>query len=37
MSLSKAIDFLNENAGDVIKYRLHTEILQVLCSGYERK
>ena len=28
MPLSKSIDFLNENAGDVIKYRLHTEILQ---------
>lgn len=28
MNLSKSIDFLLENAGDVIKYRLHTEILK---------
>ncbi len=28
MNLSKSIDFLLENAGDVIKYRLHKEILK---------
>lgn len=28
MILSKSIDFLLENAGDVIKYRLHKEILK---------
>lgn len=30
MNLSKSIDFLLENAGDVIKYRLHKEILKDL-------
>lgn len=28
MDLSKSVDFLLENAGDVIKYRLHKEILK---------
>ncbi len=28
MTLSKSIDFLNEYAGDVVKYRLHSEILR---------
>jgi len=28
MNISKSIDFLLENAGDVIKYRLHKEILK---------
>ena len=27
MDLSRSIDFLLENAGDVIQYRLHKEIL----------
>ena len=32
MNLSKSIDFLLENAGAVIQYRLHKEILKDLSS-----
>lgn len=35
MDLSKSIDFLLENAGDVIKYRLHKEILKDLSKTEE--
>ena len=33
--LSKTVDFLLENAGDVIKYRLHKEILKDLSKTEE--
>lgn len=35
MNLSKSIDFLLENAGDVIQYRLHKEILKDLSENEE--
>ena len=35
MDLSKSVDFLLENAGDVIKYRLHKEILKDLSKTEE--
>lgn len=35
MCLSKSIDFLLENAGDVLKYRLHKEILKDLSKTEE--
>ena len=35
MNLSKSIDFLLENAGDVIKYRLHKEILKDISKTEE--
>lgn len=35
MNLSKSIDFLLENAGDAIKYRLHKEILKDLSKKDE--
>lgn len=35
MSLSKSIDFLLENGGDVLKYRLHKEILQDVSKPQE--
>lgn len=35
MNLSKSIDFLLENAGDVIKYRLRKEILKDLSKSEE--
>ncbi len=36
MSLSKSIDFLLENGGDVLKYRLHREILQDISKPQEQ-
>lgn len=35
MNLSKSVDFLLENAGDVIKYRLHKEILRDISPSAE--
>lgn len=37
MDLSKSVDFLLENAGDVIKYRLHKEILKDLSLNFACK
>ncbi len=35
MNLSKSMDFLLENAGDVIKYRIHKEILKDISKTEE--
>ena len=35
MDISKSIDFLLENSGDVIKYRLHKEILKDISAAEE--
>ncbi|MCL6459591.1 MAG: hypothetical protein K6T85_16455 [Gorillibacterium sp.] len=37
MKLSKSIDFLLENAGSVIQYRLHKEILRDVNEVQEEK
>ncbi len=37
MNLTKSIDFLLEHAGDVIRYRLHKEILKDLTQNEEEK
>ena len=35
MDLSKSIDFLLENGGDVMKYRLHKEIIKDISKNEE--